>query len=309
MMVVPAGQTARRLDIFISTQNAHVSRALAQRWIESGVITLNGEPTKPARRVRAGDVIVSHVPVRERPSIEPEPIPVEVLHEDDHILIVSKPPGLVMHPAPGHWTGTLLNGLVHHLGRGDGVPPSADGVAQRERPGLVHRLDKGTSGVLVIAKTDAAHRDLSRQFHVHSVRRVYHALVAGAVERGGLIELDLGRDLADRRRVSGRSAALRRAVTEFRVAERLGREATVVEVRPRTGRMHQIRAHLAAIGHPVLGDPVYGRGQADPTLTRPMLHATVLGFIHPATGERVEYRAPWPDDMEHAVAAFRRNAG
>jgi len=309
MMVVPAGQSPRRLDIFVSTQSAHVSRALAQRWIESGVITVNGAQTKPARRVRAGDVIVNHVPVRERQSIEPEPILVEVLHEDDHILIVSKPPGLVMHPAPGHWTGTLLNGLVHHLGRGDGVPSSVEGVAQRERPGLVHRLDKGTSGVLVIAKTDAAHRDLSRQFHVHSVHRVYHALVEGAVKRGGLIELDLGRDVGDRRRVSGRSAALRRAVTEFRVAERLGPEATVVEVRPRTGRMHQIRAHLAAIGHAVLGDPVYGRGQADPTLIRPMLHATVLGFVHPVTRERVEYRAPWPDDMEHAVAAFRRNAG
>ena len=303
MMVVPAGQMPRRLDIFVSTQSAHVSRALAQRWIENGVITVNGAQTKPARRVRAGDVIVNHVPVRERQSIEPEPIPVEVLYEDDHILIVSKPPGLVMHPAPGHWTGTLLNGLVHHLGRGDGVPSSVEGVAQRERPGLVHRLDKGTSGVLVIAKTDAAHRDLSRQFHVHSVHRVYHALVAGAVKRGGLIELDLGRDLGDRRRVSGRSAALRRAVTEFRVAERLGPEATVVEVRPRTGRMHQIRAHLAAIGHAVLGDPVYGRGQADPTLIRPMLHATVLGFVHPVTRERVEYRAPWPDDMERAVAA------
>ena len=307
MMVVPAGQSPRRLDIFISTQNAHVSRALAQRWIESGVITVNGAHSKPARRVRAGDVIVSHVPVRERASIDPEPIPVEVLHEDEHILIVSKPPGLVMHPAPGHWTGTLLNGLVHHLGRGDGTPPPVDGVAQRERPGLVHRLDKGTSGVLVIAKTDAAHRDLSRQFHVHSVHRVYHALVAGSVKRGGLIELDLGRDLADPRRVSARSDTLRRAVTEFRVAERLGSEATVVEVRPRTGRMHQIRAHLAAIGHPVLGDPVYGRGQADPTLTRPMLHATVLGFAHPATREHVEYRAPWPDDMERAVAARRPN--
>jgi 23S rRNA pseudouridine1911/1915/1917 synthase len=308
MMVVPAGQSPRRLDIFISTQNAHMSRALAQRWIESGVITVNGAQTKPARRVRAGDVIVSHVPVHERPSIEPEPIPIEVLHEDDHILVVSKPPGLVMHPAPGHWTGTLLNGLVHHLGRGDSVPPSVDGVAQRERPGLVHRLDKGTSGVLVIAKTDAAHRDLSRQFHAHSVHRGYHALVAGAVKRGGVIDLDLGRDLGDRRRVSGRSAALRRAVTEFRVAERLGPEATVVEVRPRTGRMHQIRAHLAAIGHPVLGDPVYGRDQADPTLIRPMLHATALGFVHPATRERVEYRTPWPDDMERAVAARRPNS-
>src|SRR5262249_61213516 len=137
-------------------QTLKSSAPLARGWMQTAVIPVKGDPTNPARRVRAGDVIVSHVPVRERPSIEPEPIPVEVLHEDDHILIASKPPGLVMHPAPGHWTGTLLNGLVHHLGRGDGIAQSADGVAHRERPGLVHRLDKGTSGVLVIANTDSA---------------------------------------------------------------------------------------------------------------------------------------------------------
>ena len=305
MTVVPSGQSPRRLDVFVSTQNAHVSRALAQRWIESGVITVNGEQTKPARRVRAGDVIVSHAPVRERPSVEPEPIPLEILHEDDHILIVNKPPGLVMHPAPGHWTGTLLNRLVHHLGQPDGVEPSVKSGARRERPGLVHRLDKGTSGVLVIAKTDAAHRDLSRQFRVHSVHRVYLALVTGAVRRGGLIELALGRDLRDGRRVSGRSVAPRRAVTEFRVAERLGPDATVIEVRPRTGRMHQIRAHLASIGHAVLGDSTYGVVPPDPALDRPMLHAAVLGFVHPGTGQYAEYRAPLPLDMKQAVARRR----
>ena len=246
---VPPGQSPRRLDVFVSAQNAHVSRALAQRWIETGVITVNGRLAKPAQRVRAGDVIASHVPLREPLAVEPEPIPLEVLHEDTDLVIVNKPPGLVMHPAPGHWTGTLLNALVHH---------SASGTASAPAPGLVHRLDKGTSGVLVIAKTDAAHRDLSRQFHAHSVHRVYLALVVGVVKRGGLIDLALGRDTRDRRRVSARAIAPRRAVTEFRVAERLGPEATLLEVRPRTGRMHQIRAHLASIGHAVLGDPIYG---------------------------------------------------
>jgi len=169
----------------------------------------------------------------------------------------------------------------------------------------VHRLDKGTSGVLVIAKTDAAHRDLSRQFRAHSVHRVYLALVAGAVRRGGLIERALGRDTRDRRRVSTRSAATRRAVTEYRVAERLGPDATLVEARPRTGRMHQIRVHLASIGHAVLGDLSYGAAPVDPALGRPMLHAAVLGFVHPATGEYVEFRAPLPADMERAVAVRR----
>ncbi len=246
-------------------------------------------------------MITCHVPVREPPPVEPEPLALHVLHEDAEILVIDKPPGLVMHPGPGHWTGTLLNALVHHVGR-----DLADG--QRVRPGLVHRLDKGTSGVLVIAKTDAAHRDLSRQFRAHSVHRVYLALVAGAVRRGGLIERALGRDTRDRRRVSTRSPATRRAVTEYRVAERLGPDATLVEARPRTGRTHQIRVHLASIGHPVLGDASYGTAPADPALPRAMLHAAVLGFMHPASGEYVEFRAPLPADMEGAVARCRASA-
>jgi 23S rRNA pseudouridine1911/1915/1917 synthase len=295
---VPSGQSRRRLDVFVSGQSAHVSRAVAQRWIASGAITVNGRRAKPAQRVRPGDVIVSHVPVRERPPVDPEPIPLAVLHEDSALAVVNKPPGLVMHPAPGHWTGTLLNALMHHIHG-----------AERARPGLVHRLDKGTSGVLVIAKTDAAHRDLSRQFHAHSVERVYVALVAGAVRSGGLVDAALGRDPRDGHRVSARSARPRRAVTEFQVAERLGREATLLEVRPRTGRMHQIRAHLASIGHPVLGDRIYGAAPDDPALARPMLHAAVLGFLHPTTRQPAVYRAPLPPDMERAVARRRAGSG
>jgi len=299
---VSAGQSPRRLDVFVSTQTAHLSRAVVQRWIEGGLITVNGRPTKAAQLIRPGDVITCHVPVREPPAVEPEPLALRVLHEDAQILVVDKPPGLVMHPGPGHWTGTLLNALVHHVG----VEPGEPDDGRRARPGLVHRLDKGTSGVLVIAKTDAAHRDLSRQFRAHSVHRVYLALVAGAVWRGGLIERALGRDSRDRRRVSTRSAATRRAVTEYRVAERLGPDATLVEARPRTGRMHQIRVHLASIGHAVLGDASYGA--ADSALPRPMLHAAVLGFAHPATGEYTELRAPLPADMEHAVNCRRADA-
>jgi len=304
---VAAGQSPRRLDVFVSTQTAHLSRASAQRWIDGGLITVNGRPAKSAQRIRPGDVITCHVPVREPPPVEPEPLALHVLHEDSELLVLDKPAGLVMHPGPGHWTGTLLNALVHHVGRRGGAEPREPGDGRRSRPGLVHRLDKGTSGVLVIAKTDAAHRDLSRQFRAHSVYRVYLALVAGAVRRGGLIERALGRDTRDRRRVSSRSAAPRRAVTEYRVAERLGAAATLVEARPRTGRMHQIRVHLASIGHPVLGDATYGAASADPAPTRPMLHAAVLGFVHPASGEYVEFRAPLPADMETAVARRRGN--
>jgi 23S rRNA pseudouridine1911/1915/1917 synthase len=304
---VSAGQAPRRLDVFVSTQTAHLSRAAAQRWIDGGLISVNGRPAKPARLIHPGDVITCHVPVREPPAVEPEPLALHVLHEDAELLVVDKPAGLVMHPGPGHWTGTLLNALVHHVGHREGAEPWGAGDGRRPRPGLVHRLDKGTSGVLVIAKTDAAHRDLSGQFRAHSVHRVYLALVAGAVRRGGLIDRALGRDTRDRRRVSARSAAPRRAVTEFRVAERLGPDATLVEARPRTGRMHQIRVHLASIGHAVLGDASYGAAPADPTLARPMLHAAVLGFVHPATAEYTEYRAPLPADMATAVARRRES--
>ena len=206
-----------------------------------------------------------------------------------------------MHPGPGNWTGTLLNALVHHVRR------RARAAGRRARPGLVHRLDKGTSGVLVIAKTDAAHRDLSRQFHAHSIHRVYLALVAGAVRRGGLIDEALGRDTRDPRRISPRSAATRRAVTEYRVAERLGPDATLVEVRPRTGRMHQIRVHLASIGHAVLGDATYGATPADPAL-RPS-HAPRGRAGLRAPGERGVrgVRAPLPPTWSTRWPAVARD--
>jgi 23S rRNA pseudouridine1911/1915/1917 synthase len=303
---VTAGQSPRRLDVFVSAQSAHVSRTAAQRWIERGLVTVNGRPAKCAHHIHPGDVIACHVATHEPPPVRPEPIPLEVLHEDSALLIVDKPAGIVMHPGPGHWTGTLLNALVHHAERGAGAEPRDGSDPLRVRPGLVHRLDKGTSGVIVVAKTDAAHRELSRQFRVHTIHRVYLALVAGALRRGGTIDRPLGRDPRDARLVSPRSRAPRRAVTEFRVAERLSPEATLLEVRPRTGRMHQIRAHLASIGHAVLGDATYGDGGAHSVLGRPMLHAAMLGFLHPTTGQYVEYHAALPPDMAGAIADRRR---
>jgi 23S rRNA pseudouridine1911/1915/1917 synthase len=301
---VPAGQTPRRLDVFVSAQSARLSRTSARRWIDGGLITVNGQRAKPAQRIRPGDVIACHIATRELPPVEPEPIPLDVLHEDAEILVVNKPAGLVMHPAPGHWTGTLLNALLFHIGRREEEQPDSPDAC-RARPGLVHRLDKGTSGVLVAAKTDAAHRALSHQFRAHSIHRVYLALVAGSPERGATIDQPLGRDVRDRRRISPHSAAPRRAMTEFRVAARFGPAATLLEVRPRTGRMHQIRVHLASIGHAVLGDSIYGASGCDPAFERPMLHAAVLGFAHPLTGEYAEFCAPVPPDMARAVGHCR----
>jgi 23S rRNA pseudouridine1911/1915/1917 synthase len=297
--VVPPGQAPRRLDHFVTTQSANVSRAAVQRWIAGGLITVNSRLAKPAQRIRPGDVIANHLAVRPPIAIEPEDRPVRVLHEDADVLVVDKPAGLTMHPAPGNWTGTLLNALVHHVAR------AACAAGQRVRPGLVHRLDKGTSGVVVVAKTDRAHRHLSRQFHTHSIDRVYLAFVGGAVRRGGVIDRPIGRDLRDGRRVSARSAKPRGAVTEFRVAERLSPDATLLEVRPRTGRMHQIRVHLAGIGHAVMGDATYGDAGAAALFVRPMLHAALLGFVHPASGARIECRAALPTDMQDAVERYR----
>ena len=314
--VIPAGQSPRRLDRFVSTQSAHVSRATVQRWIASGLITVNGRRAKAAQRIRPGDVIASHLAVRPPVPVEPEDRPLRVLHEDGELLVVDKPAGVTMHPAPGNWTGTLLNALVHHVGRtadagvasrlaAERVREGADCSGQRLRPGLVHRLDKGTSGVVVVAKTDRAHRDLSRQFRAHSIDRMYLALVKGAVRRGGVIDRPIGRDARDGRRVSTRSGKPRGAVTEFRVAERLSPDATLLEVRPRTGRMHQIRVHLAGIGHAVMGDATYGDAGAAVLFARPMLHAALLGFVHPSSGARIECRAALPADMQAAVERYR----
>ncbi|MGH7207923.1 MAG: RluA family pseudouridine synthase, partial [Nitrospiraceae bacterium] len=243
-----------------------------------------------------------------------EPIPLDILHEDDALLVLNKPAGLVVHPAPGHWTGTLVNALLYHFQSSGGTVSTIGG---KERPGLVHRLDKETSGVMVVAKTDQAHRALAAQFKQHSITRVYEALAWGAVKKlEGVIELAIGRDVKERKKFSARTARPKGATTAYRVVERLGKLATLVEVFPRTGRTHQIRVHLAALGHPVLGDPTYGgpkvRELEGVTIPHVMLHARKLGFVHPATGKYLEWTAPRPSDMEAVYdavqAAARRKA-
>ncbi|HZC68189.1 MAG TPA: RluA family pseudouridine synthase [Nitrospirales bacterium] len=313
-MTVSAGETPKRLDIFLSTHSADLSRAAIQRLIEQGAVTVNGKRPKPSQKIRPGDAIEWDVPQPTPLEIAGEPIPLEILFEDEHLLVLNKPTGLVVHPAPGHWSGTLVNALLHHL-RTEGTDGLA-GIGGRERPGLVHRLDKGTSGVMVIAKTDAAHQGLSKQFKAHTIHRVYLALVRGAVKgKMGRVELAIGRDTKNRKKFSARTTAPREAVTEFQVVEqfgakRSGNEATLVEVHPWTGRTHQIRVHLASLGHPVLGDETYGGRKVcalgDLAIERPMLHARTLGFTHPATGKPLEYTVPPPADMERLLERLRR---
>lgn len=309
---VSAGENPKRLDVFLSTHTADLSRAAIQRLIEKGAVTVNGRRPKPSQKIKPGDEIVWDVPKPEPLEIGGEPIPLDVLFEDEVLLVLNKPAGIVVHPAPGHWSGTLVNALLYHMqttraaSEGEDLPS----IGGRERPGLVHRLDKGTSGVMVIAKTDAAHQGLSKQFKAHTINRVYLALVIGSVKgRTGRVDLAIGRDTKHRKKISTRTTSPREAVTEFLVAERFGKVATLVEVHPQTGRTHQIRVHLASLGHPLLGDDTYGGRKVSALdgmdIERPMLHARTLGFTHPTTGKYHEYTVPPPADMEALLRLLR----
>jgi 23S rRNA pseudouridine1911/1915/1917 synthase len=287
------------------------SRSQAGRWIKDGHVELAGEPcTRASRKVRIGDILDVDRPEPEAWDVAPEAIPLDIVFEDEHLVVVDKPAGLVVHPAPGHRTGTLVNALLHHC-------HDLAGVGDALRPGIVHRLDQGTTGILVVAKDDATHRGLAAQFEDHSIERVYRAIARGAPKSTeGRVDQPIGRHPGDRKRMSVRARSGRRAVTNWRVIERFGTSHHAwLELRPETGRTHQIRVHLASIGLPLAGDRVYGRARAKsagglPTLERPALHAASLGFVHPARGERLHFESPLPADLEALLAALRaREAG
>ena len=271
------------------------------------MILLNGGPTKPGAHMKAGDQVSGTLP-RPRPlSLEPEPLPLTVLYEDSSIIVVDKPPGMVVHPAPGNPSGTLVNALIHHCKDLAGI----NGVL---RPGIVHRLDKETSGVMVVAKDDESYQQLTRQFKSRTVEKVYLAIARGKFNREeGLIDWAIGRHPSERKRMSTRTRRGRPAVTRWKIVERFD-GLTLLEILPKTGRTHQIRVHLSAMGHPLLGDPLYGKqgGTQDPLLrecpqrlNRQALHAYRLAFIHPRTGERVEFISPIPQDMEDILDWLR----
>lgn len=305
-LIVTAGETPKRLDLFLANREPTLSRSALQRLIQDGRITINGLPVKPSQKIKPGDRIVLEIPRPEPLELKAEPIPLDVLYEDEAILVLNKPAGLVVHPAPGHWSGTLVNALLHHF---DSPQGSLSTIGGKERPGLVHRLDKETSGVMVVAKTDEAHRSLAAQFKQHSITRVYEALAWGSIKKPeGVIELAIGRDLKERKKFSARTARPKASATVYQVIKRLGRLATLVELFPRTGRTHQIRVHLAALGHPVLGDPTYGgrkvRELEGVAIPRVMLHARTLDFLHPTTGRHMGYSSPLPLDMSAIIDAL-----
>ena len=295
-----------RLDALLHGRYPMVSRAHLQRLISQGAIRVNGRMVKPAHRPRPGERIDVQWPPPVSAEAKPESIPLLVLHEDADLLVINKPPGLVVHPAAGHAEHTLVNALLHHCA---GELSGIGGVA---RPGIVHRIDKETSGCLVVAKTDTAHQALADQFARRQVQKTYHALVCGELpNQQGEIRASIARHPSHRKKMAVTAGAGREAWTSFRILERL-RQATLVEAILHTGRTHQIRVHFQFLGHPLVGDKIYGKkanqvlaAQTGCAPERQMLHAYRIGFRHPRTGIELVFEAPWPADFQAACDALR----
>jgi len=292
--IVSENDAKLRLDHFLAKRLPQYSRSRLQQLIRSAFVRLNGASTRPRQIVRAGDKIdVRESPV-EQIETRPQRIPLDILFEDDDLIVINKPAGLTVHPGAGQRQHTLVNALLSHC-------TTLSGIGGKERPGIVHRLDKETSGCLVVAKNDLAHRELSRQFADRTVEKIYLALVAGKLRKpAGLIEEKIGRHPVHRQRMSVTTKRGRTAKTEYRVV-RSNEEASLIECRLYSGRTHQVRVHLHHLGHPVLGDKVYG-ARLVKNFPRQMLHAWKLGFRHPRTGELKQFQASVPDDFKEAVA-------
>jgi 23S rRNA pseudouridine1911/1915/1917 synthase len=307
---VPPEFDGQRLDRFLVSVLEGYSRSQIQKLIAEGQVTvrLKADATTPAATarkaskanalVREGEQVRVTIPAPVAPGIEPEALPLDILYQDPDVAVLNKPAGVVVHPAAGHASGTLVNALVHHL-------DDLSGVGGELRPGIVHRLDRGTSGVMVVAKNDAAHHELARQFHDREVEKEYIALVWGVVQAGRRIDAAIGRDPANRQKMSSRAKHAREAVTRITRAHHLP-GLTLCQVAIHTGRTHQIRVHLSAIGHPIVGDALYGGVhrrvagdiRAVQRLERPFLHAARLAFTHPRDARRMEFIAPLPDDLQ-----------
>ncbi len=308
-LVVGADDAGKRLDVALAGLVPEVSRSQLARHIGEGAVTVNGRSAAPSQKVRPGDVLLWAPPPPVVVDLAAEPIPLVVVHEDESLLVIDKPAGLCVHPAPGHEGGTLVNALLAHC-------TDLRGIGGELRPGIVHRLDMDTSGLMVVAKDDATMNALGADFKVHRIRRRYEALVVGRPPReAGRIDTLHGRDPYDRKKFTTRVRTGRRAVTDWRLLEALDGAARM-EAELQTGRTHQVRVHFAALGCPILGDAVYGRPPRDPEIReigraigRQALHAKILGFHHPRTRAWLEFESAPPADMAHALAALRALGG
>ena len=313
--VKPADED-KRLDVLVASLLSDCTRTFAAGLIANKHIQVDGQPKKPGYRVKSGQTISGRVPPPVAVKFRPEPIPIDILYEDDHIIVVNKPPGLVVHPAPGHYSGTLVNGLLYHC-------PDLDGIGGELRPGIVHRLDKDTSGTMIVAKNDAAHQNLSRQFKSRQIKKEYLALVHGNLKTAtGSVKLPIGRHPVDRKKMSTVSPKGRTAETIWKVKDEF-QGFTLLSLDLKTGRTHQIRVHCASLGHPIVGDKVYRPRKLEKTIAkdhkqsdkllqvlksagRQMLHARRLSFTHPHTARAVSFESPLPSDMAGLIDSIKK---
>lgn len=307
---VTSDKVGERLDIALSHIFPEISRSQCKRLIREGMVSVNGRLPNPSYILRDNDIVEIIIPPPEPLEIEPEDIYIDIIYEDDSLLVINKLSGLVVHPAPGHSKHTLVNALLHHC-------PNLEGIGGKQRPGIVHRLDKDTSGLLMVAKTQQAHNALSLQLKEKKVNRIYIALVYGMFkEKEGMIETRIGRHPKERKRMSANPHTGKEAITYWRVKE-LFQQFTLLELKLKTGRTHQIRVHMSYAKHPLVGDRIYGRGRIPPNssselknaiglLTGQALHAQTLGFFHPLTHEYLEFSSPLPKNIEHILDILRK---
>ena len=289
-----------RIDKYLAQTVPDISRSYLQKLVADGQVLVNGVPVKTSYKLKSGDIVQVTIPEPEVLQIIPEDIPLDILYEDADILIVNKPKGMVVHPAAGHTTGTLVNAVMYHC---KDELSSINGVL---RPGIVHRIDMDTTGVLVVCKNDMAHQSLAEQLKVHSITRIYYAIVYDNLpEEEGTIHKPIGRHPTNRKKQAVNVRNGRDAITHYRVLERLQGKYTLVECRLETGRTHQIRVHMASIHHPLLGDTLYGPAKDPFHLQGQTLHAGVLGFMHPRTGQYVEFRAELPEYFQELLNRLR----
>lgn len=297
---VSSEEAGVRLDRILAGRFQDMTRSYLQKLIQSDRVTVNGRPVRASVKPGEGCVVSIHIPEPESLSVEPEPIPLDIIYEDQDLIIVNKPKGMVVHPAAGHYSGTLVNALLYHC------KDSLSGINGVLRPGIVHRIDQNTTGSLIVCKNDAAHQAIAGQLQVHSITRKYRAILHGRLTEDGTVHTTIGRHPVHRKEMAVNVPGGKDAVTHYHVLETFD-QFTYVECQLETGRTHQIRVHMKSIGHPVLGDDVYGPAKCPfPGLEGQTLHAMTIGFIHPGTGEYVEFTAPLPDYFTELLEKLRR---
>lgn len=289
-----------RIDRYLSEAASDFTRSYLQKLVKEGAVTVNGKAVKASYAVEAGDRIELEIPEQKEPDILPENLPLDVLYEDSDVILVNKPKGMVVHPAAGHYTGTLVNALMYHC-RDD-----LSGINGVLRPGIVHRIDMDTTGVLIACKNDMAHNHIAEQLKAHSITRRYYALVHGVIkEDEGTVDAPIGRHPIDRKKMAIERKNGKEAVTHYKVLQRY-KGYTLIECRLETGRTHQIRVHMSSLGHPLVGDAVYGPAKCPFSLQGQTLHAYILGFVHPRTGVYMEFQAPLPEYFEKLIKSLQK---